>query len=84
MGSRDFYKKGDYNAICDVCGFKRKASELRLRWDGYRVCAEDWEPRQPQDFVRSAVADPVPVEWTRPEGPDTFVNVNFPVPPKLF
>lgn len=73
MGSRDFYKKGDWNAICDVCGFKRKASEMKQRWDGVMVCEEDWEPRQPQDFVRG-VPDTQSVAWTRPETPDTFLN----------
>jgi hypothetical protein len=72
MGARDYYKKGDWNAICDVCGFKRKASEMKMRWDGIMCCPEDWEPRQPQDFVRG-VPDDQTVPWTRPEPPDVFV-----------
>lgn len=73
MGSRDYYKKGDWNCICDVCGFLRKSSELRLRWDGLRVCQEDWEPRHPQDFVRG-VPDSQSIPWSRPEAPDVFVT----------
>lgn len=71
MGARDYYRKGDWNAICSVCGYKRKASEMKLRWDGVRVCREDWEIRQPQDFVRG-VPDEQPTAWTQPESPDTF------------
>ena len=65
------YDKGDYNAICDICGAKRKASELRIRWDGFLVDSRCWEPRQPQDFVRG-VADTQAPKWTRPEATDTF------------
>lgn len=83
MGSRDYYKKGDWNCICDVCGFKRKSSEMRKRWDGVMVCQEDWEPRQPQEFVRG-VPDQQSLPWTRPEAPDTFVPVVLPIPPALF
>ena len=72
MGARDYYKKGDWNAICYVCGFKRKASEMKLRWDGVYVCHEDWEIRQPQDFVRG-IPDEQPLPWTQPENlPDAF------------
>jgi hypothetical protein len=43
----------EYNTICDVCGFKFKASELKQRWDGPMVCKEDWEPRNILDFYRT-------------------------------
>ena len=73
MGKADYWKPHDYNAICEVCGFKFKASELRRRWDGLMVCSEDWEIRQPQDFVRG-VRDQRPLPFTSPEDTDTFVN----------
>jgi len=59
-------KLGDWNAICDVCGFKFKASELKLTWQGLRVCEKDWEPRHPQDFLRGVKDDPT-VPYTRPD-----------------
>jgi hypothetical protein len=71
-GNRTFFKLGDYNAICRVCGFKRKASEMRLRWDGVYVCEQDWEIRQPQDFVRGLPEEVAP-EWTQPEPPPVFL-----------
>jgi hypothetical protein len=47
-------KSYEYNAICDICGFKYKASELKKRWDGYMVCDKDWETRNILDFYRTA------------------------------
>lgn len=61
-----WFKSGDWNAICDVCGFKFKASELRERWDGFRVCEQDWESRHPQELIRSIDED-TSVAWTRPD-----------------
>lgn len=52
MGQADLYRHGDWNVICDRCGFKFKASKCRMTWDGFFVCEGCWEPRHPQDFVR--------------------------------
>lgn len=71
MGRSDYYAKGDYNTICDICGFKYKASRLKKRWDGFMCCEKDWEPRNAQDFVRG-VKDVQALPWTRPEPPDKF------------
>jgi len=68
------YDRGDWSVLCDVCGRKLKASDLRQRWDGLKVCTEDWEPRQPQDFVRG-VADYQAPPWTRPEPANNFIDV---------
>jgi len=65
VGSRDYYAHGDHNALCDVCGFKFKASELKQRWDGLMCCQQDWEPRHPQDFVRGIAETAVP-DFIRP------------------
>lgn len=35
----DYYAPGSWNANCDRCGGKYKASELRQEWTGLRVCA---------------------------------------------
>jgi len=74
MGKADFLKRGDWNAICDRCGEKRKASDLKKTWDGYYVCPEKcWELRHPQDFLRGK-KDDQSVPWTRPEAPDQEVD----------
>jgi hypothetical protein len=64
-GEKDYLKIGDWNCFCDVCGFKFKASELRKRWDGMMVCAEDNEIRHPQDLIRSIKEKPAP-PFSRP------------------
>lgn len=65
---------GDRNAICDRCGFKKKASRLRKTWDGLYVCADTcWEPRHPQDYVRGIPGEKPP-PWTRPEAADYFLQ----------
>lgn len=74
LGPKDHAKIGDYNALCDVCSFKFKASELRKRWDGYMVCNKDFEERQPQDLIRSIPEKPVP-PFTRPQPTDRFIAV---------
>jgi len=66
MGQADYYLHGDWNFICDVCGFKFKASEGRRRWDGVYVCKKDYESRHPQE-KRRGIKDTQNVEWTRPE-----------------
>lgn len=68
------YDKGDWIAMCDVCGRKYKASNLQKRWDGLMCCHEDWEIRQPQDFVRG-VQDTQIAPWLRDEASDSFVSV---------
>lgn len=62
---KTWWTPGDWNAICDQCGRRFKSSQLRKRWDGYMVCADDWETRHPQEFVRP-VKDNHPLPWTRP------------------
>jgi hypothetical protein len=72
-GEADFWQGGDWNAVCYECGRKRKASTLKRHWQGYYVCPEHWEPRQPQDFVRG-VQDVITPPWAQPQN-DTFTAV---------
>lgn len=69
----DTYKAGDHWVICDSCGFKVRASDTRMRWDGLRVCMADWETRHPQDYVRGK-RDRQSVPNPRPEPPDNFID----------
>mgnify|MGYP003659076595 CR=1 FL=1 len=65
---------GNWNAICDSCGRKFKASQLLRRWDGLMVCKEDYEVRHPQNFLR-VQKERISVPWVRPQPEvDTFVN----------
>lgn len=69
----DWYKAGDWNAICDICGFRFKASRLQKNWKGLMVCEADWETRHPQEFLRVR-KEKISVPWTRPEGEDQFLE----------
>jgi hypothetical protein len=59
-----------------VCGRKYKATNLKKRWDGLMCCDEDWEIRQPQDFVRGQ-ADTQIAPWLRTEPSDSFIPVTI-------
>lgn len=66
-------KLGQWNAICDRCGFKFKSGELKKDWQGLMVCNEDFELRNPQDFLRIQPERVVP-DWVRPRPPDIFIE----------
>ena len=74
--SKNYYVSGEHNFICDSCGYKKKSSEARERWDGFLVCHACWEPRQPQDFVETK-EDKITTEWARKEQPDNFISVPY-------
>lgn len=65
MTAEPYFAPGDWNAVCDRCGRRFKASQMRKTWQGYYVCERDWEPRHPQDFVRARQEHIVP-PWVRP------------------
>lgn len=69
------YKRGVWDVVCDVCGFKFKSDKLKERWDGLMVCKEDWETRHPQDFLRPVKESTIP--WSRPEPADVYVEIDF-------
>lgn len=64
--SENYYLPGAWNAICDICGFKFKSTELRENWKGLRVCDDDFEHRNMLDFPFVRV-DQIGVPWTRLE-----------------
>ena len=69
--------EGDWNVLCDVCGFKFKSRDIQKRWDGFMVCKEDYEPRHSSDFFRG-FPDDSSVPFTRPNNtpePQTYTDV---------
>ena len=60
------FKSGDWNAVCDICGFRFKASQLKRNWKNEYVCENDFELRNAQDFIR-VPTEKVSVPWVRPE-----------------
>ena len=74
---KNHFISGEWNVTCDVCSKKIKSHEARKRWDGFIVCQDDYEIRQPQDFVK-AQTDKITVPFVRPIPEYIFVNVNYP------
>ncbi len=72
-GRADYYASGDWNVVCYECGRKRKAGQMWRYWQGYWLCPEHWEPRQPQDFVRG-IKDVQTPPWVQPMPGDIFAR----------
>lgn len=72
-GRESYLALGDWNAVCYICGFRYKAGEMKQNWQGFYVCERDWEPRQPQDFVRG-IPDVQTPPWVQPRPGATFVS----------
>jgi len=71
---RNHLALGNWNALCDSCGRKFKALDLRKRWDGLMVCTEDYELRHEQDFLR-VQKEKITVPFSRPYPvADTFIS----------
>jgi hypothetical protein len=77
MSDADRLALGDWNALCFRCGRKFKASLMRKNWQGFYTCLRDWEPRQPQDFVR-AIPDKMAPPWAQPDLPPDFAPMCTP------
>jgi hypothetical protein len=74
---RNWLDLGNWNATCDSCGRKFKASQLRRRWDNLMVCSEDYETRHPSDFLR-VQKEQISVPWSRPEPTyDTYIPITY-------
>jgi hypothetical protein len=59
---REYYKKGDWNAVSDQDGQKRKASNMRMQWDNLWVGIDEFDPRHPQLDLRPRPDNPsVPI-----------------------
>jgi hypothetical protein len=69
----DRYRQGDHYVIDDRTGQKIYASEARKEWTGDFVHSKNWEPRQPQDLIRSR-RDDQSVTNARPRPLDIFVG----------
>ena len=73
---KNHYIPHEWNVVCDICSKKIKASESRLRWDGFIVCSKDFETRHPQDFIQTR-QDKMTVPFSRPRAQDVFVDVPY-------
>ena len=70
--------QGHIRGICDRCGVEFLLDQLRKEWTGLRTCHGPgthhcWEPRHPQDYVRSSGPDRMPYD-KREVGPITYLS----------
>ena len=56
--NRDYYKRGNWNAVSDLDGQKRKVSDMRMMWNNAFVGKEEWNPIQPQQIIRPRLDRP--------------------------
>lgn len=68
---RDYYKKGDHNAISDDSAQKYKRSDMRLTWDGKLVGKDEWYPKHPQLTIRPIPDRPAITNQTRTQDSPT-------------
>lgn len=68
------YQPLNHWVVCDSCGFDIRAEDIRETWDHRLVCPADWEPRHPQDFVRSKYDDMSAKGPVRPPTTDIFID----------
>jgi hypothetical protein len=67
----------DYLVVCDASGFVCKKSETRMQWNGMLVRKDLWEPRHPQDFIKSKVDSSRPKEVRLDNVSDAFDDLNM-------
>lgn len=76
MSNQNTLEFGEYNCICDVCGWKIKSGDIKTRWDGLKVCELDWEPKHPSLLIRPPRPQQA-VPFTRPEAPDVSCGPTY-------
>lgn len=70
------YIPGQWNAICDRCGFQFKNIALREEWTGLRVCKGCFEVRHPQTLIKVPNENPG-APWSRPVGTASYVTPTY-------
>jgi hypothetical protein len=73
------YATGKYAlGLCDYCGQRYKLNTLKKNWRGYKVCPDDYEPKEPQLEPLKFRGDAIALFEPRPdriEPMDVFVGV---------
>lgn len=77
MADADYFRDGQWNFTCDLCGRKQKSGRAMFTWNGLYVCRHHKEQRNPQDFLRG-VKDDQTTPWTRPYQPPLCDTTSFP------
>lgn len=62
------YATGKFSyGLCDYCGQRYEYSVLRKNWRGFKVCPEDYEPKEPQLDPLKFRGDAVALYEPRPD-----------------
>jgi hypothetical protein len=68
------YASGKYAfGLCDYCGQRYPYNVLRKNWRGFKVCPDDYEPKEPQLEPLQFVADAQALEQPRPDRVEPLV-----------
>ena len=59
--------------LCDYCGQRYPYNVLRKNWRGFKVCPDDYEPKEPQLEPLQFVADAITLEQPRPDRVEPMV-----------
>jgi hypothetical protein len=54
-------------ALCDYCGQRYPYTVLRKNWRGFKVCPDDYEPKEPQLEPLRYNGDAVALDQPRPD-----------------
>lgn len=68
------WKSGDHWVECQRTGQIARASDMREEWTGLIVHKDEWEPRHPQDFLRSFADHQAATGLVNPQGEPGFDN----------
>lgn len=67
------YKPGDHLCICDICGFRKYASECRMQWNGLFTCPDCFDTKHPQEIPPVDRHEKQKVAIDRPESDPVFL-----------
>lgn len=77
--SSNFYKEGDHNVICDICGKKRKRSDCQMTWEQYMACRDTcFDSRHPDTLPIPVRQDGMSVANVRSRPTFEYVVVGAP------
>ena len=67
------YASGKYAyGLCDICGQRYFYQDLKKNWKGFKVCPEDYEPKEPQLEPLNFRSDAIALFEPRPDTEETL------------
>jgi|SRR5580765_2637634 len=67
-GPEDYWKPGDWNIICSICGTKLKFGDAVRNWQGMWRHVRCNEPRPAQDFVHAINSQEMAIPYPQTMG----------------